>query len=462
MDPNRSEGPRRTTATATAILGVIAVAIAFSVFRATHGGSDDGSSASHTPGRPDRAPRSANEQGEIAYLVGPTAGRWHAPRTHRLDANLTDEQRDAIAELEQIGYLDGVHDAPDLENVTRHDPARSAGGVNLFTSAHAATTQLIDMEGNVLHEWAYPFHAVWPDYPHKNKLATFWRRTHLFENGDLLAIYEGLGIIKLDRDSNLLWANSVRAHHDLEVLPDGTIYVLSREAHMVPSISEQHPVIEDFISVLDSNGREQSRISLLTALEGSEFEQDWSQRIGLGGDLLHTNSLELLDGRAVERNPAFHAGGFLVSMLLLDLVAVVDSESEKVVWGRVGPYARQHDPQVLDDGSVMVFDNLGAGAASRILELDPSTWEVTWSYAGTEAEPFYSETCGLAQRLSNGNTLITETDFGRAFEVTPDGEIVWEFYNPHRAGADGRYIATLMEMIRLPQDFSLDWTERAK
>ena len=37
---------------------------------------------------------------------------------------------------------------------------------------------------------------------------------------------------------------------------------------------------------------------------------------------------------------------------------------------------------------------------------------------------------GSAQRLPNGNTLIAESSFGRFFEVTTEGEIVWEYVNP--------------------------------
>ena len=46
-----------------------------------------------------------------------------------------------------------------------------------------------------------------------------------------------------------------------------------------------------------------------------------------------------------------------------------------------------------------------------------------------------------------------------AFEVTPGGEIVWEFLSPHRAGQDGALIATLYEMLRLPEDFPTEWAE---
>ena len=107
--------------------------------------------------------------------------------------------------------------------------------------------------------------------------------------------------------------------------------------------------------------------------------------------------------------------------------------------------------------SPAVFDNNRRDEASRILELDPGTGQQTLIYAGDQANPFYSATCGVAQRLDNGNTLVTESDYGRAFEVAPDGTIVWEFYNPFRAGERGRFIATMMEMQRLSPEYSAEW-----
>ena len=80
-----------------------------------------------------------------------------------------------------------------------------------------------------------------------------------------------------------------------------------------------------------------------------------------------------------------------------------------------------------------------------------------WSFEHKKDKPFFSLTCGAVQRLPNGNTLITESDAGRAFETTTDGEIVWEFYNPHAAGEEGEYVATLFELVRLPKSFPTDW-----
>ncbi len=62
-----------------------------------------------------------------------------------------------------------------------------------------------------------------------------------------------------------------------------------------------------------------------------------------------------------------------------------------------------------------------------MLEIDPVTLELVWSYASAN---FLSWNISGAQRLANGNTLITEGATGRVFEVTSDGEIVWEYMYP--------------------------------
>jgi hypothetical protein len=78
---------------------------------------------------------------------------------------------------------------------------------------------------------------------------------------------------------------------------------------------------------------------------------------------------------------------------------------------------------------------------------------VTWAYRGEPGRRFSSNFLGSAERLPGGTTLITESAAGRAFEVTPDGERVWEYVNPHRAGDDGELIATLLEVVRIERDY---------
>ena len=144
----------------------------------------------------------------------------------------------------------------------------------------------------------------------------------------------------------------------------------------------------------------------------------------------------------------------------LSAIAVVDLDSERVVWARKGGTRGQHDPKILDDGHLLLFDNRGTPGRSRVIEFDLVAGRSVWQYRGSKEDPFFSKHLGTAQRLPNGNTLITESDSGRAFEVTPDHRTVWEFYNPHRAGENDRYIATIFELLRLPPEFPTEWIPR--
>lgn len=397
-----------------------------------------------------------------AALEGAEApeGRWResVPRAKPPQGELTEEQVRDVDRLRSIGYLTGSRPAPPVTGLTVHDASRAHRGLNLYTSGHFPGAVLMDMEGNVLHLWERDFRDVWPDRyaDFGSENAQYWRFVHLFDNGDVLAVFEGLGLVKLDRDSRVIWTHAGGDHHDLKVLNDGTICVLAREVSLDPRFNPEHPVLEDFILYLTPDGEEIRRVSVLEALGHSRYA------VMLGavrpkGDVLHTNALEILSGDLAGELPAFGAGNVLVSMRTLSALAVIDMGSEKVAWALKGSWRKQHDPSVLPGGNILIFDNNGNDERSRVIEIDPTSGDIEWVYKGDPADDFYSQMCGAATRLPNGNTLATESDRGRAIEVTPDGDIVWEYLNPKRAGDKGELVATLFEMTRLPADFPLDW-----
>jgi hypothetical protein len=374
---------------------------------------------------------------------------------------LTPEQQETVERLRSIGYVSGTQPARQGPTVPVHDEARSYNGINLFTSGHAPVAILMDMRGNVLHRWECEFSRAWPHQrvSESNTNKNFFRRAHLFENGDLIVIFEGLGILKLDHASRILWSSRVRAHHDLQAMPNGDLYVLTRRAHVVPRVHETEPILEDFITVMNADGDVREEISLLECVERSAYASLWEKSPIKTGDIFHTNTLEVLDGAGAERAPWLRAGNVLISIRKLDAVAVLDWDRQDVVQAWVGDFKEQHDPKLLENGNILLFDNCGRPNRSRVVEFDPLTFETEWEYSGTGTRPLHSRSCGTAERLPNGNTLITESDNGRAVEVTAGGEVVWEFHNPHRVGPDGETIATLFEVIRLPGDFPLHWAQ---
>ena len=159
----------------------------------------------------------------------------------------------------------------------------------------------------------------------------------------------------------------------------------------------------------------------------------------------------------------------------------------------IGPHHAHIIPKGLPGaGNVLVFDNGGGGGFgdpnpgapdgtwnalrdhSRVLEINPITLAIEWEFTaltagfpceGEDLSKFYSRYKSAAQRLPNGNTLITESHCGRVFEVTRDCEIVWEYISPHNlAEREGLFFSDVFRAYRYPYDWvpQLDQpTERA-
>ncbi len=405
---------------------------------------------------------SSSSREEIRRLLGHAGpeedGRWSKLRAPK-NANEADLETQ-IRQLEALGYASGTKTAPSLSGVTLHDPDRTNDGLNFYTSGHAAEAVLLKMDGQIVHRWARDFWDVFPgDRAERTQPGTqHWRRAHLYENGDILAIYEGLGLVKLDKASNIIWAKRNGAHHDLHVLPNGDIAVLVREARVIQRVDSRRPTLEDFVLILDDRGREKERYSVLEAFERSEAHRPiWDESTVRWGDIFHTNSIQVLGGALAKSNGAFAEGNILLSSRNLDAIFVLATEDNEVVWALRADFRSQHDARELEDGRVMLFDNGGARRGSAVQVFDAASRQLRSEYRGSKERPFYSRTCGTAQPLPDGNTLITESDNGRAFEITPDGTIVWEFYNPHRAGDEDEFIATLFRLDRIPKTFPTPW-----
>ena len=379
-------------------------------------------------------------------------GRWNIARY----LQTKDTHDETFKKLIGLGYLEGYKPATASENVTVFNKDFAYPGLNFFVSGHGPEAILMDMEGKVLHTWHYRTACeIWKNFPCNDPGASNWRRAHLFKNGDVLAIHEGIGLIKLDKDSHLLWSyTSSRApHHDLEVVENGNIYILTMEKKKIPRISKTY-VYDEFISILSPEGKLREEFSLIDFIENSPYAQlldnDHVKEGGFYGHILHTNTIEVFDGSLSHTSPLFKKGNVLLSLLIPSTIAIVDIDQREVVWALgSGMWKYQHQPTLLHNGNLLLFDNHDTDNGSQVIEFNPFTQDILWEYRGNALSTFSSETCGSNQRLPNGNTLITETDSGRAFEVTPHGTIVWEYINPFRAGKKKELIASLFEMTRI-------------
>lgn len=391
-----------------------------------------------------------------------------------------------------------AHNKPRLQTTISIDkPDRTFDGFTLYTTNEASAAFLLDMRGNVVHRWELAFDPAWraktSDLQPFPASKVHWFRCHLYPNGDLLAICHaegdtpyGYGLVKMDRDSRILWVYAGNAHHDVDVGEDGTIYAITQQlTEKLPDGMEDFPspCITDTLVILSSDGKELDKIPILEAFRDSPymlnlsfFETDRWRRppmtgpvpiqppgmppvphlapsgpppVGMPpiappagaipgagkGDILHANSVRVLNPALATKSAVFKPGQVLVSLHACSALAVVDRKTRSVAWSSRGVWRGQHDAELLENGNLLLYDNHGSSKGTRILEYDPRTQAIPWCYDGDDGDRFRAPARGMKQRLPNGNTLIVDPDAGRLFEVTPDKHRVWECLLPIHPGA---------------------------
>jgi hypothetical protein len=380
----------------------------------------------------------------VLTVCAAAAGQQHdepvSDVTPDTTGGLTEAQRRELERIATLGYLASGDVAP-VETGLRRFESAAFEGFTAYVSGDFPGAFLLDMEGRVVHSW-------------EESGPESWARVHAYPDGSVLGVSrKPARLVKLDPDSRIVWVYgglNLKAHHDVRITPDGTIYALVRRARAIPWFSWDGGVNDDMVVVLrpeDDSVTEVVKVSILEAFRSSRFAELLSEPWFAGSDPLHANSLEVLEGRVPHK--AFRPGNVLLSMRNIDALAVLDLERREVVWFNRGLWQAQHEARVTDEGRILLFDNRPTDGQSRIVEYDVLLDEIVWSYT---ASGFHSHGAGAQQRLPNGNTLITESQKGRIFEISPYGQVVWDYVNP-RLFKGGQMVVRVPRGQRVPTDY---------
>ena len=91
-------------------------------------------------------------------------------------------------------------------------------------------------------------------------------------------------------------------------------------------------------------------------------------------------------------------------------------------------------------GSSVVEIAPPADEEGRYVLVDGEEWgpqQPNWTYQAEDRHSFFAPFISGAHRLQNGNTFVCSGPQGRFFELTPAGEIVWEYRNPYHGDVPG-------------------------
>lgn len=311
------------------------------------------------------------------------------------------------------------------------DPDQASGCYTLFAAVRGHFANLLDPQGRIVRRW------------HCDEGIQYAR---LLGDGHLLLRTlppedaggaERIGgsseaLIELDRDGHAVWRHrEPLLHHDFARLPNGNHLLLVwdklpegvgeriRGGHAHEDDPER--MWGDVVREIDPAGE---TVREWRSWEHLSFEEDVICPLESRKEWTHANSIDVTP-----------EGDWLLSFRLTSTVAIVDPETGAFKW-KWGPdvLSHQHHATWLESGRILIFDNgchrRRGPNFSQVVEVDPATKEIVWTYKGETILGFYSFMVSGAERLPNCNTFITEGATGRLFEVTPEGETVWEYVSP--------------------------------
>ena len=320
--------------------------------------------------------------------------------------------------------------------LTALDETQACPGYVLFSPmASDGDVYLIDLHGETAHQWKLPYPPGLYGYllPNGNLFYGGKLRDENWERFPAWRRFNGGVMLECDPAGRILWEHrDPQHHHDARRTESGGAMYMTVEL-MAPERAAQvqggvpgsgaEGMWADVLVEVDAAGR---RIWEWRAAEHLDPARDIVTFNDLRDEWSHGNTIAPLPG-----------GRALFSFRNISTIGIINQASGAIVW-RLGyeTLAQQHDPSELPNGHILVFDNgshrreMGL-PFSRVIEIDPATNEIVWEYRDSPAYNFFSPYISGARRLPNGNTLITEGMFGRMFQVTPAGEVVWEYINPH-------------------------------
>jgi len=145
-------------------------------------------------------------------------------------------------------------------------------------------------------------------------------------------------------------------------------------------------------------------------------------------DMLEAVGLERVGGGKSKIGIALEADDVVLTLRGQARIVILRPSSREALWNwGVEELTWPTHARLLTDGNLLVVDSHPGAETSRVIEVDPASGRVVWSYVSSDGAGFFAPTRGAAQRLSNGNTLIVNARAGEIVEVTPDGQVVWGY-----------------------------------
>jgi hypothetical protein len=329
------------------------------------------------------------DRGRLIALTIFAVGWWSCiiETTPGQESSGGDEDLTALVALPYLSWSEDEAD-PEKLGVTLWDEEKAWAGFNLFTN-DTNEAYLMDMRGRRVHTW-----ALGAAYSHCEHF-------ELLTDGEIVAVCVGEALVKLDRDSNVVWSLSRPVHHDVAVLEDGS-FIVPRRGKLREYRGRR--VGFDALMWVADNGeifdhwRTWNHLGELQQYHRSTplDEPHAGPLLKKGHDYYHLNTVEVLPDTPVGRqDQRFRAGNILICLRNVNLILILDRDGREVVWAwGADDLEMPHMPTMLSDGNILVYDNGVWSGRTRVVELNPVSEQIVWVYEGEPLESFFSKRRG--------------------------------------------------------------------
>ncbi|MEX0340702.1 MAG: arylsulfotransferase family protein [Arenibacterium sp.] len=330
---------------------------------------------------------------------------------------------------------------------TRQDSGLDA---YLFFSRHDGDAghhvfELVDLKaGEIVHRIAVDFEKTFADASRTSLLTDYgdWRNERFqavhplaLENGDILIKGNSTPMVRMTPCGDPVWTlNNGIYHHTTEAGPDGHYWSSAFvEPPRVEGLSEYFydPGITQFSA--DGEVLYDSSLTKIMIEQGLGYMALAKQ---FDRDPIHLNDVQPV----FEDGPYWKRGDVLLSLRNMSTIMLFRPSEDRIVWWKQGPWAAQHDVDVIDEKTIGVYNNnsldIGDGRElvvqgnSQIVfyDLETKTHSNPFEDVLIEHE-FKNEAAGLFTVLPDGHYYVDESESGRTMIFTPEGELAVEHIN---------------------------------
>lgn len=245
-----------------------------------------------------------------------------------------------------------------------------------------------------------------------------------------LVIHDSSPLARVDACGKVEWVIDGIFHHSVERDADGAIWAVYRFPNpRQPNVAATFD--DEAIAKISPDGKPLMLRRIADILDANGLSEGWRGHPYVD-DPFHLNEVRpiLADG------PYWKRGDLLLSLRNMSMLLLYRPSTGRILWSKQGPWAMQHDIEVVDSHRIAVFDNHWRFAApegevdgtNRIPVFDFATGRVSYPYAaGTARNQIVTRAQGRATPLANGDVMIEETERGRLLRMAPDGTIRWRY-----------------------------------